>query len=50
MFYMVKEAEWLLFVLLKRDIKQINIICCKIVRTLEICDMYNTYKQNVNIV
>ena len=39
LFYMVKQAEWLLFVLSKRDIKQINIICCKFIKMLEICDI-----------
>lgn len=50
MFYMSKQAEWLLFVLLKLDIKQINMICCKVVKMLEMCDIDNMYKQYVNIV
>ena len=48
MFYRAKQVEWLLFVLLKRDIKQINMICCKVVKMLEICDIGNIYKQCVN--
>ena len=39
MFYMAKRIEWLLFVLLKRDIKQINIICCKDIKMLDLCDI-----------
>ena len=49
MFYREKHAEWLLFVLLKWDIKQINMICCKVIKMLEVCDTDNIYKQNVNI-
>ena len=48
MFYRAKQVEWLLSVLLKRDVKQINMICCKVVKMLEICDIGNIYKQCVN--
>lgn len=50
MFYRAKQSEWLLFVLPKGDIKQINMICCKDKKTLEIRDIDNMYKQHVNIV
>lgn len=39
MFYMAKQSEWLLFVLPKGDIKQINMICCKVIKMLKICDI-----------
>ena len=39
LFYRAKQSEWLLFVLLIRDIKQINIICCKVIKILEMCDI-----------
>lgn len=42
MFYMVKEAGWLLFVLLIQDINQIKVICCKVIKMLEICDICYT--------
>ena len=50
MFYMGKQTEWLLFVLPIWDIKQINMICCKVINMLEMCDIDNIYKQNVNTV
>lgn len=42
MFYKAKQSEWLLFVLLIQDIKQINMMCCKVIEMLEICDTDNT--------